>query len=332
MKNILLVVLLLSVPLLASAQSANEDAIKAECSVILAKSFDGGLDPRIPADCDSTASYFGIGRDKDMAGARSCALIERIQKVDKDGSMFTGAGILSMVYANGDGGPRDIDAAKRFVCENKEADSAEMDTRLKLLDRIAADAAHTRRFDLCDTASSGLSQGWCASIQLRIDDTRRYNDLVKMVDPLTPAQQELFKTLQAAEGAFEAARVADELDLTGTARGAVSIAEQNRLRSQFVNDMKLFSKPGFSQPVTSAAVDAKIAQDLADLRMKSDRIFRNTTITWNGIQETQAAWVKYRDAWRAFEASVNPSVSGDAVVTQIGRERVYHLNKLGQTF
>jgi hypothetical protein len=332
MKNSLLVVLLLSMPLAAIAQADKEDAVKAECSAILAKNFDGGLDPRIPPDCDSTASYFGIGRDKDAAAARSCALIERIQHVDKDGSMFTGAGILSMVYANGDGGPRDVEAAKRFVCENKEADPVEIDTRLKLIDRIAADPQHTRRFDLCDTASSGLSQGWCASIQLRIGDTRRYNDLVKIVDPLTPAQQELFKTLQAAEGAFETARVADELDLTGTARGAVSIAEENKLRAQFVGDMKLFGKPGFTQPVGSTVVEAKINQDLIDLRAKGDRIFRNTTITFNGIQETQAAWLKYRDAWQKFEASVNPGVSSDSVITQIGRERIYQLNKLEATF
>jgi hypothetical protein len=332
MKKPFLVALLLSLPLSVFAQVDKEEAVKAECSVILSKPFDGGLDPSVQPDCDSVAYYFGIGRDKDYASARSCAFIERFKHVDKDGSLFTGAGILSMVFANGEGTPRDLDLARRFTCENKEAAPLEIDNRLRLIDKIATAPAQARRFDLCTSSNTGQSAAWCESVQLRINDTRRYNDLIKIVDGLTPQGQEAFKVLQSAEQTFEALRSEKEVDQTGTARGALSLQEQNRIRTQFVADFKLFASPDFSQPASLAVVDAKVNAEYANVHANAPRIFRNTTLTFEGVQETQASWLKYRDAWRAYEAVVSPAVSGDAVATQISRERLYHLHKLATTF
>ena len=57
--------LLLALPLSAAAQAVQQEPPPAACAAILAKPFDGGLDPRIEPDCDSTAYYYGLGRDKD---------------------------------------------------------------------------------------------------------------------------------------------------------------------------------------------------------------------------------------------------------------------------
>jgi hypothetical protein len=332
MKTFLLLALLFCIPVSMAAQADAPEPQPAACAAALAKPFDGGLDPHVPPDCDSSAYYYGIGRDKDYVAARVCALIERYNKVDKDGSLFTGAGILSMVYANGEGTPRDIDLAKRFTCEIKEADFAETDARLKLLDKIAVATKDVPHFDLCKTASNGTSWGWCESIELRLHDAKRYDEMVKIVEGLTPQGVEAFKALQTAEGDFETLRSEKEIDLTGAARGAWTLQEQDRLRAQFVSDLKLFSTAGYSQPVTLATVEALINKDLASIRVNGPKNFQGTTITVAGIEETQRAWLKYRAAWLAYEGVVNPTVSSDAIATQISRERLTHLHKLNTTF
>ncbi len=327
--------MLLALPLCAAAQTVAQDSgpPPAACVSILAKPFDGGLDPRIEPDCDSTAFYFGIGRDKDYAAAKSCALIERINHVEaKDNSPFPGAGILSMIYANGDGTPRDIGLARRFVCENKEAATSETEARLELLDKIEKTPQTAGRYSLCTVATTALTLGWCASLQLRVADGKRYDEMVAIVDKLSPAGVEAFKKLQTAEGDFELARTQKELDLTGAGRAVWVMQEQDRVRAQFVSDLKLFSKPGYSQPVTLAVVDAALNKDYANVRVNGARLFQGTTITVAGVDETQAAWVKYRDAWRAYEGVVNPTVSSDAVATQIERERLTQLHKLSTMY
>jgi hypothetical protein len=330
MKNLLVLASLLALPLSLVAQSeqAAPTPPPVECSSFLAIPFDGGLDPRIQPDCDSTAFYFGIGRPKDPVAARSCALIERIQHVDKDGSLFTGAGTLSLVYANGEGVPRNLDLARRFVCEIKEAATAETLARLKVIDKIAMTPTAPPKFDLCTNASTGLTYGWCAGIQLRYHDAKRYDQLVAYVDKLTPQQQEAFKTLQAAEAAFEADRLKNEVDQGGLTGWARQLQEEDKIRASFVNDFFLFAKPDYAQPTTFDAVNAMVMKNDTELMTKGTSILRGTTITVDGIKETQDAWVKYRDAWRAFEAAVNPQVSGDAVATQISRERLFHLRRL----
>lgn len=330
MKNLLLAAAaLLALPLVSVAQTdVAASAPPPECAGPLSKPFDGGLDPRIQPDCDSTAFYFGIGRAKDPAAARSCALIERIQHVDKDGSLYTGPGVLSLVYANGDGVPRDLDVARRFVCENKQASEAEIQARLKIIDKIAANPTSPPKFDLCTTATTGQTYGWCAAVLLRVHDARRYDTLVAYVDKLTPEGQEAFKKLQTAEGEFETARLKNEVDQSGLTGWARQLQEEDKVRGEFVNDFLTFAKPDYAQPTTAAVVDGMITKNYNTLSTQGESILRGTTITVAGIQETQAAWVKYRDAWRAFEAVVNPQLSGDAVVTQIERERLFHLRRL----
>jgi TPR repeat protein len=320
---------LFAFPLPALAQTA-EPSAKAACAAILARHVEPRLDPRVEADCDSSAFYYGIGRERDYAAAAACAEMERFKQVNKDDSLFTGSGVLAMVYANGEGVPRNVEDARHYVCEIKEADAAETEARLKLLDQIAMTPKGAPHFDLCKTGSSGLSEGWCASIEVRLHDAKRYEEMVKIFDALTPAGQEAFKKLQAAEGAFEEQRTVKEVDQTGTARGAFSLEEEDRMRAQFVSDLKLFAKPDFSEPVTLAVVDAKVNAEYANLQANGARIFRDGTITPAGVAETQAAYIKLREAWRAYAAVVYPTVAGDAVVTQLARERLYHLHKLSQ--
>lgn len=328
----LLLAVLLALPLPALAQVADPQPPPPECSAILANHVDDNLDPRIEPDCDSTAYYYGIGRDKDYNLARACAYIERFKQVDKDGNLFTGPGILALIYANGDGVPADYELARHFVCEIKEASPSETLARLKDIDRMAQNPKNAGHFGLCATGVSGTTAGWCSSVDLRIHDTTRYNELVKLVDPLTPKQQDAFKVLQSAEQAFEESHVTKELDLTGTFSVSDTLKERDRIRNLFVADFTLFNKPDFSEPVTLGVADAHIDTEYAAIQKNGPRIFRNTTLTVEGVDDTQAIWLKYVAAWRAYEAAVNPTISLDAVATQLDRERLYTLHKLATTF
>ena len=332
MKMSLLLTALLALPCPVIAQLAAPEPPPGACGDVLARPVNDSLDPGVEADCDSTAFYFGIGREKDYNLARACAYMERFKHVDQDGSLFTGPGILSMIYANGNGTPADFDLARRFVCEIKEASPDETLNRLKVLDRMAATPKNAGHFDLCSTGSTGTTVNWCTSVQLRIRDAKRYDELVKMVDGLTPAQQEAFKALQTAEQAYEEVHSQKEIDLTGTAAGAFTLKERDRIRALFVSDFALFASKDFSEPVSLSVVEGHIADDYASIEKNGPRIFRNTTITVEGVQETQAAWLKYVAAWRAYEAAVNPTLSLDLVSTQLGRERIYHLHRLNSTF
>jgi hypothetical protein len=331
MKKVLFPALLAWFALAASAQTgAPAPAAPPECAAILARPFDAGLDPSLQPDCDSTTFYFGIGKPQDFATAQACALIERYQHVENNKSMFTGAGILSMVYANGEGTPRDLDRARRFVCENKEASANEMTARLALIDKIAATPVKPPHFDLCATASTGDSWGWCTSIQVREHDAKRFEQLVKMVDGISPEATEAFKKLQAAENEFESLRTEKEVNQNGAARWAWQLQEQDRIRSQFVHDMELFSSANFSQPATLAVVDGYLNNDLNKLQANATQLLQNTTVTWDGVNQTQQAWLKYRQAWRDYESLANPKDSSDAVETEITRERLFHIRKLLQ--
>ena len=63
----------LAIPLCAIAQAVQQEVAPppAECIAALSRPFDGGLDPRIEPDCDSTAFYYGIGRDRDYDAAKT---------------------------------------------------------------------------------------------------------------------------------------------------------------------------------------------------------------------------------------------------------------------
>jgi uncharacterized protein YecT (DUF1311 family) len=327
MKKLLSLALLFSAPLSLEAQTPSP-APGPSCVEILARPFTPGLDPRVEDNCDATALYYGIGREKDYAAARACAQIERYKHLDTDGNIFAGPGVLSMLYANGEGGPRDVELARRFVCENKGAAPAEIVARLRVLDRIAANPLTPPRLDLCATATTGPAEGWCAAVQVRLRDAKRYDELVVIFNALTPQQQEAFKALQTAEIAFEDLRGVKEIDQTGTARAAFTLAEQDRLRAQFVSDLKLFASPAFKQPVTLAVAEAKMQSDLATLRLGAPKLFVNTTLTLEGVEETQRAWLKLRESWRSYGGAAYPTVGSDAIATQITRERLYQLRKL----
>lgn len=324
-------------PALHAQLDDTEPQYRALCREVLLKPFtppapEGHFKP----DCDSTAYYYGIGRPVDYVAARGCAYAEYAQPDMNSSNIFAGAGILSTIYANGQGTPADLDLATRFTCESWAA-PAEIEARLDLLARDRE--THTlAKFDLCETATSGNSEGWCESIDARLSDIDRNRKLDALRATLPAAAQPLFDELQKAEDDYVKQHVESEVDQTGTARGARVLEEQNDLRDQFLSNLTTVTSPGFHEEVALTAADKKLnaaykpllhAAEKARLP-REPKTMPNTTIEYKGIQETQRTWLALRDAWMAFAKAASSAPNADKqAAALVTLERTKQLSDLG---
>jgi uncharacterized protein YecT (DUF1311 family) len=286
-------------------------------------------------DCDSAAFYFGIGRPRDFVAARKCAYVERGHTSVVDANPFAGPGALSMLYANGEGTPRNIELARRFTCENGWAAPAELAIRLDELAKIET-SAHPIHFDLCDTATSGLSEGWCASINSCLQEVRRLEALHTFTDTLSPDALPAFRKLQGAEDAFDELRSGNEVDLSGTGRAAFELEEQDKLRDQFLINLKRFSAPHVVSPVPLPSADRqlnaayqRLQQSLPSREQQArDPDSMAGTINFDGVQKTQRAWLDLRSAWIAFAKVTHSTASPNQVAAILTMQRVHQQQSL----
>lgn len=315
-----------------NAQMEKEGASKATCDAILAKPFTPELDHTFTLDCDSTSYYFGIGRPRDFVAARKCAYVERAHPNQVQANMFYGPGILSMIYANGQGIAPDFPLATRFTCEEGWASPAELEARLAILKHNeATNKIHT--LDLCQTATSGLSEGTCTSITTRLHEVRRLEALHVFSDTLPPPALHSLRTLQAAEDTFDDLRSSNEVDLSGTGRAAFELMEQDKLRDQFFINLKRFNARTIDSPVPLATADRELNAVFDNLKHHlppSDQqaasfTSSDGTISFEGVQKTQRAWLSLRNAWVAFAKASPATATPDQVAAIITMQRVHQL-------
>ncbi len=307
---------------------------KAVCDPVLAKPFTApALDLRLKPDCDSTASYFGIGRPLDYEAARRCAYVERANPRPSIGDMFYGPGVLSMIYANGQGVAPDFALAMRFTCEDDWAAPAELEDRLGILKQdIATGKVH--KFDLCDTATSGLSEGFCADIDARLNQVHRQQKIQGIAGKLPPSAQPAFHALQAAEDAFDDLRSSHEVDLSGTGRAAFELEEQDKLRDQFLINLQRLTAPTYTSPVPLKTADANLNAAYQALKASmppkelTGEFTTYGTLGFDGVQKTQRAWLTLRDAWVAFATALHGVATPDQVAAVITEQRAHQLKSL----
>jgi uncharacterized protein YecT (DUF1311 family) len=321
------------------AQMEKEGVSKITCDAILSKPLipEPTLDPAFAPDCDSSSYYFGIGRPRDLVAARKCAYVERANPTTTQADMFYGPGILSMIYANGQGTPLDYALATRFTCEDNWAAPAELEDRLNILKQDET-TQKPHPFDLCDTATSGLSEGTCASIDTRLHEVKRLNTLHFFSDKLPPDALPAFRALQSAEDTFDQLRSSNEVDLSGTGRAAFELMEQDKLRDQFVINLKRFSAPSITSPVSLPTADrrlnaayTRVRQALPSADEQSNAATSpDGTITFDVVQKTQRAWLALRDAWVAFAKASHSRATPDQVAAILTVQRAHQLESLAQ--
>lgn len=285
------------------------------------------------AKCDSEHLYFGFDRKPDPVNARKCAYLDREKgSDDARDCVFCGSGLLTMIYANGTGASRNFDIAMRFSCEVDGA-PAENFGRLDHLKKLKQDSWSGNNFNLCDDATSGFMQGWCASLDDEFDKVRRKRDAGTLVSKWTATQKRAFIELQRVAYAFFDASSRWEEDNTGTGRAAFEIESQSDQQHYFLQTIASFQKGKL--PRLSVADFKRADAELNSVYKQVQEVqlpdYMNADQGWvtpEGIKKAQRKWLLYREAWVNFGAIRYPGVSADAWRAWTTQSRTKQLNEL----
>jgi uncharacterized protein YecT (DUF1311 family) len=270
--------------------------------------------------CNPLGQYYGALQSPkpDWQSVRRCAVQDRNDAV------------LMMLYANGYGVPRDLDRAIGHACRVDSA-PAELDGRIEHLQRMKA-GRNGKPFDLCDDITSGMMMGFCAAIAEDAEGARRNEALGRLGGTFTAAQQERYAALRKATGAFAQSVGGNETDLSGTARGALSIGAQAAVLDELLADLRA-AEQGRRPPGTSAgfaAADRALNEAYRRvMALPADEAGRiaHATVTKADIRTTQRAWIAYRDAWTAFARARYPAVPAAAWTTRLTERRTAQLRE-----
>ena len=366
--SLILATLCVSAPALHAQLNDIDPQYRTVCREALANRFTPPVpDPNLKSDCDSTIAYFGIGQAIDYKAALACAVVEYTHPnpAANPSNPFPGAGILSMIYANGQGTAQNLDLATRYTCENWAAPS-EIEARL---DRLAAarETPTAQPLDLCTTAFSSHTRDWCTTIEARQSTVDRNHGFDTLRATLPEAARVPFNDLLAAERDFEDARIQNELDLTGAAPvfagfhtaektfqithafdtpstdtadlsyavvaapflSSAQLEEQNDLADRFLEDLQRITAPGFAEPIAPKKAEKNLGASLRMAHSAISKKLAGTTVTCKGVEDTQQIWLNLRDHWRVFVALTSPSPTlADHTAAFITLERSQQLNQL----
>jgi uncharacterized protein YecT (DUF1311 family) len=279
------------------------------------------------AKCSSYNLYFGVAGPQDLVKARKCAYIER-ERTKENYELFAGAGLLTMIYANGQGTTRNFDLALKFSCEYEGAD-AENGYRFKHLLELQQQNWTGNNFSLCDDATSGFMMGWCSRIDEDLQQEKRVRELRSVTTKWKPEELRAFDTLQRIADKFFLASSENEVDLRGTARAAFEIEAEASLRDGFVTALKRFETgnlPSY-RSVEFQKADSELNSVYSKIQTVSGKEMDFTTVTPEGIKSAQWAWLRCRDAWVTFGSIKYPSVPPESWKTWLTLDRIKMLKE-----
>lgn len=284
---------------------------------------------------EEQALYYGLGRAPDYWAALRCAYWHRTHP-DR---FLDGAGTLSMLYANGNGVPRNYTLAIRFACEEDKTGGQNTEERIGRLEalRDGKPTANTT-FDLCDEQMSGVMGAYCSGLAERKADVLRAHRIEAIEKQLPQPAIAMLPKLQAAERAFEEARIQCEYTGGGGSGSAgFALDDKNKLREQFVINLERFSKGDL--PKATAANREQVDQDLNAAYKAVQAIPAPdpdephafaAPPTPQGFAATEAAWKALFDEWMRFVPAAFPKLSQDAVATELLRLRLHQLKSLAR--
>ncbi|MBV9655351.1 MAG: DUF1311 domain-containing protein, partial [Acetobacteraceae bacterium] len=177
-------------------------------------------------------------------------------------------------------------------------------------------------FSYCDDITSGAGQGFCAAHDAALADQARKTRIEAVASGWTGKEKQAFLTLRKAEQAFIDARAAHEVDMSGTARAAMAINEEQAQQEDFL---------ALLQQLEAGTIAPSTAADLSTADDKLNAVYRRVqqtpeTILWGtvtraDIRAAERAWLAYRDAWVAFARVRYPHVSPESVATALTEKR-----------
>ena len=287
--------------------------------------------------CDEQALYYGFSGRPDYRAALDCAYRHRAHPEQPAAGLLDGSGTLAMLYANGDVVPRNYPLAIRFACEVKDRGGQNNEQRIGRLEALRdANPASKERFDLCDEQMSGVMAAYCSELQGKQEDVGRARRIDTLRDRLPEQARDLLPALQAAESAFEDARMRGEYTGGGgSGSTGFALADQSRLREQFVINLERFAAgtlPRAAPAQREAAEQGLQAASRAVQAMpppdpNAPHLAAGPP-TPEGFAATQAAWRSLFDEWMRFVPIAYPELSIDAAATELLRLRIHQLKEV----
>jgi hypothetical protein len=306
-----------------------QEALRRTCDDALAQAPDADqpTDEELPSllECDAEALYYGIDRPVDFAAARKCAFAQL--KVD-NAPIYGGAGILMMIYANGNGVRQNLDLAVKYACDYGGA-TAELGGRLYRVDVLRAGKKLPSPFDLCDDASSGYLAGFCAGHDERMVAGAR---IARKNEASADLPKREFERLEQAAKAYFDAREKYEVDLTGTMRSANQVEERTKLEDAYVAALEQFTS--VQLPEERAGNSDRTELVVLYQRLMECRGFQAAgqqmmgAISTTGIEKTHQQFQFYREAWIALGLKVRPNTKRGEWYAWITRPRIEMLKEL----
>ena len=273
-----------------------------------------------PKDCDSSTLLYGGDRPADPAAARSCAARE--MKDDAD-NPSVGAATLATIYANGSGVARNYDVAIAYACQINGA-AAEMDGRINHLARLKAAGPEKQPFDICDDATSGAMEGFCAEREGDIANAKRKVEIAALTANLSGPARAAFDKLRNAEQAFVKASSDNEVDVSGTARGMLIIGSEQGHEEAFMTTLRSVLGGKVSGGRDASGADKQLNTTYGKVMAMKDTSGLGT-VDKKGIKETQRVWLAYRNAFVAFAKLAMPATSTDALTAELTEARTKDL-------
>ena len=308
----------------AQAQLSDPESLKICAGVkdvqLPAEDRPSAADAKALANCSSEKLYYGYAKTPDYVQARKCAYLELDRQL-KD-APFSGKTILMMVYANGKGVARNLDVALKLACEVQGA-PGDWAGRIHQLERMKAADGKGGGFSICDHSSGKYMYEQCAMLSDRFDKMDREKQIQQIEAKWSTADKTALATLRQAQREFMHLRATKETDLTIT----FEVQEVAFLENNFI---EMLQKAEAGDIPSFSAEDVKrIDADLNDAyaQTQNGKTASWGTVTREEIKTTQAAWVKYRDAWVAFGKKKYPKVSEAMVKTWLTEQRREMLEK-----
>lgn len=278
-------------------------------------------------ECDSTALYYGIGQTKNVHDARLCAHIE-IE--EQRAGTLGGEHVLIGVYANGEGVARNPELARRYACETYMA-PAELQNLLTKIAALETHAGTTTPLVYCDEMTSGYMTGACADLADRNAALQRSARASAALGPSNPAQRKAWRALRKALQQFAEEHADNEIDLSGTQRGALMVQAEAETDEEFTRLLVALSankKPeAFGLQPLAASERALSAAYRAATQVEVNAM----TVTAEGVRSTQRAWIGYRAAWLEFARVRFPDLKTDMLSAWLADRRTLQLKELDGT-
>ncbi|MBK8804210.1 MAG: DUF1311 domain-containing protein [Fibrobacteres bacterium] len=276
--------------------------------------------------CSSYAYYFGFGCVQDFGMAKAKAYVEREGKVDDP---FRGASLLSMIYANGHGAPRDLALAAKFSCEPNSAE-AESEGRLDHLESLAEDDSPSGNFSICDDLTSGYMLSICANHWNRLHEIQLRETLAEIIRGWNKAERDSFERFREGFHEYNGHHAGNEVDMSGTARSAMYIEELERGEDSLVACLLRFEKDIFPKASPGQFRRSDSLLNRVYKRIQRDTASPMGTVQREGIRRTQRKWLLYRDAWVRFARVKYPTFDEISIKDWLTRDRIKELEDLAE--